>query len=285
MTMTRAPRRASSVAVADPIAPVAPVTTTVGCSAITRVVSVAGPAGGKLRSVKPLISAHRGGEVVAGETAKERYRRAIGMGVDFVELDVRKTRDGVCVIYHDDCTASGRAIKEFAYSELTGELAGEALTYEELLDVAAGRVGLHIDLKETGYETEVVNLALEAGPIEKLVITGGDDTVRNVKDQFPQVRSGLSLGDDLKRVSPWLSPGVRLSELFPGRRVKRSHADFVAVHHQLAELNVLRWSDRRGIEAWVWTVDKERDIARFVKDSRVTTLVTNRPAAALQLRS
>jgi glycerophosphoryl diester phosphodiesterase len=235
--------------------------------------------------MKPLISAHRGGSVVDGETAKERYRRAISLGVDFVEFDVRKTKDGVCVICHDDSTLSGRLIHDFAYSELTAELAGEALTYEELLGIAGGRVGLHLDLKETGYEAEVVNLALAAGPLGRLVITGGDATVRNVKEQFPHVRAGLSLGDDLKHISPWLAPDVRLSELFPGRRIERSHADFVAAHEQLAGLNVLRWCDRRGMDAWVWTVDEERDIARFLNDSRVATLITNRPEVALRLRS
>jgi glycerophosphoryl diester phosphodiesterase len=235
--------------------------------------------------VRTLVSAHRGGGIVDGETAKERYLRAIGLGVDFVEFDIRKTRDGVCVICHDDCTASGRAISEFAYHDLTDELAGEAMTFEELLGIAGGRVGLHLDLKETGYEAEVVNLALAAGPLDRLVITGGDATIRNVKEQFPHVRAGLSLGDDLKHVSAWLAPGVRLSELFPGRRIRRSHADFVAVHHQLAELNVLRWAHRHGVDAWVWTVDDERDIARFVNSSRVATLITNQPAVALRLRS
>ncbi len=233
----------------------------------------------------PLISAHRGGSAVQGEPATERYRRAIGLGVDFVEFDVRKTRDGVCMIFHDDCTASGRAIRDFTYEELKGELAGEAMTFEELLDVASGHVGLHLDLKETGYEAEVVNLALGAGPLDKLVITGGDATIRNVKEQFPQVRAGLSLGDELKRVSPWLAPDLRLSELFPGRRIERSHADFVAAHHQLADLNVLRWCYRHAIDAWVWTVDEERDIARLMKSSRVATLITNRPEIALRFRS
>lgn len=247
--------------------------------------SVQSTAGGKLLSVKPLISAHRGGSLVAGETARQRYRRAVELGVDYVEFDVRKTKDGVSVVCHDDCTASGRPIRQFAYRDLTEELAGEALTLEELLGIAGGRVGLHLDLKETGYEADVVPLAISAGPLDRLVITGADATIRNVKEQFPHVRAGLSLGEDFKGVSPWLAPGVRLSELLPGRRITRSHADSVAVHHQLAELNVLRWCHRRGIPAWVWTVDEERDIARFMKDPRVAVLITNRPEIALRLRS
>lgn len=223
--------------------------------------------------------------MVDGETARDRYRRVIDLGVDFVEFDVRSTKDDVCVICHDDATASGRSVRDLAYGELAGELAGEALTLEDLLEVTAGRVGLHLDLKEPGYESVVVNLALASCPLDRLVITGGDETIRNVKELFPQVRAGLSLGDDLKRLSPWLAPGMRLGELFPGRRLEASHADFVAVHHQLAELNVLRWCERRGIDAWVWTVDEERDIARLLMNPRVATLITNRPEIALRLRS
>ena len=240
---------------------------------------------GKLLPVTPLISAHRGGEVVDGESALDRYRRAIAHGADFIEFDVRRTRDDISVVCHDDRTVSGRIVRECLHRDLVEELAGEALTLEELLNLVSGRVGLHMDLKETGYESDVVEAALFAVSRDKLVITGADDVIRNVKERFPEVTAGLSLGDDLKHVSPWLAPSVRLSELFPGRRIERSHADFVAAHHQLAELNVLRWCARRGIPVWVWTVDEERDIARFLRDPRVTALITNRPDVAMRIRS
>ena len=247
--------------------------------------SFPGPAGGKLLRVKTLISAHRGGRVVAGETAKERYLRAIDLGVDFIEFDVRRTRDGVSVVCHDDRTASGRVVRELAHGDLVQELAGEALTLDELLQLAGTRVGLHLDLKETGYESDVVSSALAAVGRGRLVITGGDQAIRNVKDLFPDVTAGLSLGDDLKRVAPWLAPGVRWSELFPSGRIERSRADLVAAHQQLADLNVLRWCSRRDIPLWVWTVDDERDIARYLEDPRVATLITNRPEVAMRIRS
>jgi glycerophosphoryl diester phosphodiesterase len=242
-------------------------------------------AGGKLLSVKPLISAHRGGPVVYGQSAADRYRHAIALGVDYVEFDVRKTKDRVSVIYHDDCTVSGRPIREFAYRDLTEELGGEALTFDELLEMAAGRVGLHLDLKETGYEAEIVNRALAVSPLDRLVITSGDKAVGSIKEQFPEVRVGLSLGDELPGAPPWVRLRVRLSEAFPGRRLERCHADFVAVHHQLAEINVLRHCSRHGIPAWVWTVDEEAAIGRFMTDERVAALITNRPEVALRLRS
>lgn len=237
-----------------------------------------------MTTLVPLISAHRGGQIVDGVPAADRYRHAIELGVDFVEFDVRRTRDGVTVIYHDDRTASGRAVRELTHRELADELGPEALTFDQLLDVAAGRVGLHLDLKEAGYEAAIVRAALDRSPLDRLVITSGDAVIRTIKEQFPQVRAGLSIGEDIDGLSPWLKLRVRLSELFPRGRLERSHADFLAVHRQLAGLTVLRFCESRGVPAWVWTVDDEPEIARFLADPRVTTLITDRPDIALRLR-
>jgi glycerophosphoryl diester phosphodiesterase len=233
--------------------------------------------------MRHLVSAHRGGQVATGETAAERYRRAIELGVDFVEFDVRRTCDGVTVICHDDCTASGRVVREFAYSELTDELGAEAMTFDELLDVAAGRVGLHLDLKEPGYEVEVVRAALDRCPVARLVITSGEHEIRAIKQEYPEVRVGLSIGDDVRGLAPWLKLRMRLSELFPRARLERSRADFVAVHQQLADLSMLRYCASHGLPAWVWTVDDEPSMARYLADPRVSTLITNRPDLAMRL--
>src|SRR5258708_2345486 len=183
--------------------------------------------------MKALISAHRGGFALDGVPAAERYHRAIELGVDFVEFDVRKTRDGAMVIFHDDRTPSGREVHGLTHRELAEELGPEAMTLDELLDVAAGRVGLHLDLKETGYEGEVVRAALDRCPVERLVITSGDEAIRTIKERFPHVRAGLSIGEEIDRLAPWVKLRVRLSELFPRGPLEPSHADFLAVHPQL----------------------------------------------------
>lgn len=249
--------------------------------------------------MSPFISAHRGNCGVAGLPAAERYDRAIELGVDYVELDVRRTADGVYVNYHDHVTPSGHPIGSLKYSDLKAAVGAELLTLAELLDVVAGRAGLHIDLKEPGYEAEIVNrvLAGEArsrpipipsapsGEGSVVVTTGEVESIRTIKEQFPAVRAGLTLGADMKDAHAWARVRERLDELFPGPRLKRSHADFVAAHQHLARVRLLRYCARRRMAAWVWTVDQEAEIARFMADPRVTTLITNRPDIALRFRS
>ena len=248
--------------------------------------------------MSPFISAHRGNCGVAGLPTAERYDRAIRLGVDYVELDVRRTADGVYVNHHDHATPSGRPIGSVKYADLKAELGAELLTLAELLDVVAGRAGLHIDLKEPGYEAEMVSLVLAAkagsrpippsrpsGEGRVVVTTGAVESIRTIKEQFPAVRAGLTLGADMKDAHAWVRVRERLGELFPGPRLKRSRADFVAAHQQMARIRLLRYCARRRIPVWVWTVDQEAEIARFMADPRVTTLITDRPDVALRLRA
>jgi len=231
-----------------------------------------------------LIDAHRGECGIPGLPAAERYRRAISMGVDFVEVDVRRSVDGVYLNYHDERTPSGRAVRRLTYAALEQELEAELMKVNEVMDLVDGRVGLHVDVKETGDEAAVVRL-IEAGCAHSpVVFTGGDDSIRAIKETFPTVCAGLTLGEDLEGTPPWRYLRVRLTELFPGVRLRRSHADFAAVHQRLAGIRVLEHCARVHMPGWVWTGYDEVNIARFMHDPRVAVLITNRPDIALTIR-
>jgi glycerophosphoryl diester phosphodiesterase len=52
--------------------------------------------------MRPVIGGHRGAAGLAPENTLPSFRRALELGVRMVELDVRLTRDGVAVCFHDD---------------------------------------------------------------------------------------------------------------------------------------------------------------------------------------
>src|SRR5690349_23894230 len=59
---------------------------------------------------RPLIIAHRGHSIAVPENTLEAYRRAIELGVEMIECDVNRTKDGELVMIHDwtlDRTTSG----------------------------------------------------------------------------------------------------------------------------------------------------------------------------------
>lgn len=231
-----------------------------------------------------LIDAHRGECGIPGLPAADRYSRAISMGVDYVEIDVRRSADGVYVNYHDERTPSGRTVRELSYTALKQELDAALLKVDQVMELVDGQVGLHVDVKEVGDEAAVVRLIQSGCAHSPIVFTGADDSIRAIKETFPTVCAGLTLGEDLEGAPPWRYLRVRLSELFPGVRLRRCHADFTAVHQRLAGIRVLDYCTRKHMPAWVWTVDEELNIARFMHDPRVAVLITNRPDIALRFR-
>ena len=235
--------------------------------------------------MSPLISAHRGSCGPEELPEAERYSRAIDLGVDYVELDVQRTSDGVYVNYHDDAVPSGRPVDSLTFRDVKRELGAEVLNLDDLLDLVAGRVGLHVDLKGRGYEPAIVHAVLARVDPQGFVVTTGEvQSIRTIKEQFPSVRAGLTLGTDMTNAHAWATMTERLAELFPGPRLKASHADFVAAHRQLARIRLLRYCARMRLDAWVWTVDDQEEIRHFMADPRVTTLITNRPDIALKFR-
>lgn len=71
----------------------------------------------------PLIIAHRGASAEKPENTLAAFRRALALRVDGIELDVRVTRDGVPVVFHDDTlrrlTGIGGTVAGRTWRELT----------------------------------------------------------------------------------------------------------------------------------------------------------------------
>lgn len=216
----------------------------------------------------------------------EAYARALQTGAEFVEFDIRRTADGELAAFHDPRTRQGEALAAISYPRLC-ELAGYPVPrVADLMTLIAGKATGHLDLKDTGGEETVVEMALEIlGPGNFVVTTLEDESVTAIKARFPAVPAALSLGRDLRELPRARWAAVRLSELFPLRRLRACRADWVAVHRRLAAAGVLARCHRAGIKAMVWTVDEDAEIRRWLADPRVAVLITNRPGDAVAMRT
>jgi glycerophosphoryl diester phosphodiesterase len=235
----------------------------------------------------PLISAHRGGSERHPPATYEAYADAVRSGAEFAELDVRRLVDGTLVVFHDARVRRlGPALPGLRYRELC-DLAGyEVPRVPDVLRlIAAGGLGAHLDLKEVGYEGDVVELA-ERFVGDRYVATSLEDvSIRTLTTRYPSARVALSLGRDVGELSWAAALAVRRREAFPGRRLRECAAGGIAMHQHLARLRLLSVVRSRGLESWVWTVDDDRLMRRFLTDPRVTVLVTNRPRRAVELRA
>ena len=134
------------------------------------------------------ISAHRGGGEGAPAGTSEAYRAAPATGAEYAEFDIRRTADMQLVVYHDAAAGSGQALADISYAGLC-ELAGQAVPLAaDVMRLIAGKAIGHLDLKETGGEDVIIELALEIlGPGNFVATTLEDASVAAIKGRFPGV--------------------------------------------------------------------------------------------------
>jgi glycerophosphoryl diester phosphodiesterase len=112
---------------------------------------------------------HRGAAGHAPENTLAAVRRGIELGVDFVEIDVRRTADGALVALHDPTvnrTTNGKGrVDSLSLRDLRAFDAGggeRIPTVEEVLEIASGQTGLMIELKTAGVASSTVHTVQKA---------------------------------------------------------------------------------------------------------------------------
>lgn len=140
------------------------------------------------------VIGHRGAAGLEPENTLRSYRRAIEIGVDYVETDVYLTKDKRLVCIHDrtvDRTTNGKGpVEEKTFDEVRKLDAGKGEkvpTLREVLKVIKGKTKIHIELKGAGTPKPVVETVREMGMLGDVVITSGDtDRLKEVKSLCPE---------------------------------------------------------------------------------------------------
>ena len=208
------------------------------------------------------------------EYTLDAFESAIKLGVDMVEFDVRKTLDNKLIVYHDS-EIEGKELAKTNYDELQliADSKGFRIpTFLEVIKLCHNRVFMDIEIKEVGYEYRIVKLVQKYLNYEEYSIKSFYDvTPYRVKLIDPNITVGLLLGRDDADFK------MRCNEIFPGRRLKACHADFVSPYPAL----MLCWFTRRmnhaGFPVYVWTVNNKFMTKFFIKHSKIAGLITDRP--------
>ena len=136
---------------------------------LATVVFMSGFATGKTLPIKPpkhggvYVVAHRGAHLTIPENTIPAYKKAIELGVDFVEIDVRMTKDHHFISCHNENinkytvgNTPGK-ISEMTLAQIESLDIGSRIgpqwkgthipTFKEILDLCKGKVGIYLDLK------------------------------------------------------------------------------------------------------------------------------------------
>jgi glycerophosphoryl diester phosphodiesterase len=226
-----------------------------------------------------MVAAHRGVAAGAAENTIAAFTNAIDVGADMVEFDVRRTRDGELIAFHD-AVAGGVPVSGLTRDEIEAAAGVRPPLLAEVLRVCAGRIRLDVELKEDGYVTDVMTVLREGFDPAQLVVTSFlPAVVAQAKRAFPEVKTGLLVGEG----GPVTDLPARLRELFPVDLARRVRADYLAPHYRLAALGVMRRAAAAGLPCLLWTVNSPDLIRRYAADPRVAVIITDVAAQAVSI--
>ncbi len=114
-----------------------------------------------------VIVGHRGIPAKELENTLQSVEKALQVGVDIVEVDLQKTRDGILVLSHDESLERTFGekinIRQASWEELSKVKKGQyrVARLEEVLELVKGRVGLFLEIKHPEDAFAVAKLVEE----------------------------------------------------------------------------------------------------------------------------
>jgi glycerophosphoryl diester phosphodiesterase len=241
----------------------------------------------------PLLIAHRGGSGLAPENTLPAFLNGSGRwAADMIELDVRATADGRCVVLHDtlvDRTTNG-----------TGPVA--AMTFTQVRELDAGYRftadgGVTFPFRDTGVRIPTIEEVFEALPSIRITVevkAGAAqaplfEAIRRFDARDRVIAAGMydrnrslfgtydgAISGSLEELKPfWMRHRIGLGWL------RAPKCDVVQIPEvwngrRLVTPRLARDLHRHGIPLHVWTINEPADMHRLL-DWGIEGLITDRP--------
>ena len=228
--------------------------------------------------IKTKIFAHRGASgLVPFENTIEAFLKAIELKCDGIELDVRQTKDEIIIINHNP-DIGGLIIKDHTFNTLNKkalELGYKIATLDETLELCRNKIFLDIEVKETGFEQKLITMVNQYLDYNQFFIRSFiEDVIIKAKEIDPNIKTVLLIST--KKISKIFSV------IFPNKKIERTKCDVISPHYKLVRLRFIKRMHKQNIPVSIWTVNKEKDIYRFIKKD-VDYIITNYPNKAIAI--
>ncbi len=211
------------------------------------------------------IIAHRGASFFEPENTPRSIKRAMDMGADMVEVDVRLSKDGKLVVIHDatvDRTTNGSGyIKDmslFELKKLDAGLGEQIPTLEEVIELVKDKISLVVEIKIPTIEDRVVETIQEKGLKDVLVTSFYHRVVKNVGNLDPSIETGIIFACQPLRA--W-------------KMALDAGSDVIFPRHEFVDVNMVENAHKYGIFVYPWTIDdpgKAKDLIKLGVDGIVT---------------
>jgi glycerophosphoryl diester phosphodiesterase len=236
------------------------------------------------------IVAHRGVYSEAPENTIPAFQRAIELGADAVELDVRLMSDGVPVVYHyfylDEITALSGPIFNYTWKQLQGlrhfkNGLFSIPTLHQVLETIGGKTGLEIEIKGPESEaSEKVATVLRQFKHwwETIEVTSYEPMLLfDIRQRCPNLATDL--------LFPLSEGWMKLDVVtyLAIHRAKLAQARAVHLHPTQLSLEVVTSIRQQGIEVHSWDINDEQSL-NSIWELKIPRICTDKLLEALAFR-
>lgn len=224
----------------------------------------------------PAIISHRGAAGLAPPNTLVGIRRALEYDIDGIELDVRRTRDGTLVLFHDPvldwATDRHGRVEDTRWEDLaSARIDGEPIPKltEALAMVADADVELFLEAKRVGYTGAILDRVEAYGLRDALVLTSPKPAALG-----PAGDAGLPTG------LVGIAPNPELLDT-----ASAVDATFVSTHYVPSAYSwFVEAAHEKGLQAGIWHLMETEGSLAAASAANPDFLTTNRPDLAVELR-
>ncbi|MFT5666613.1 MAG: glycerophosphoryl diester phosphodiesterase [Vicingaceae bacterium] len=241
---------------------------------------------------KPLVIAHRGASGLVPENTLVAFEKAIEIGVDRIEMDLRQTLDGVVIVLHDKTlkrTTNGwGSARKMSMTKIQRYSAGSWFHYDyssekvpsfrQVLELVKGRTKLLLEIKDGspyhhGIEKNVIALINEYDAQDWCIVQSFNDKVLKNFRALPGLNSDVQkLFEIVIPVAPFIG-----GSQFTYKSLRNyDFAQEVNVNFKNVTPMVVRKVHKIGKKINVWTVNDDFDLRLFV-EMGVDGIITDYP--------
>ncbi len=203
------------------------------------------------------------------ENTLEAFERAIALGVDGIETDVRLSRDGRPVLFHDRLTADGREVAELTAGELAAAAGYPVPTLEEAFALSSS-ILWNVEIKTPAALPAVFSLVERSARSHRVLVTS---FWHSLVSPFTRISgSGIECGL-VVACRPATFEGF--AGLFP-----HDGGIWTAVwSYEVLDPGLLDQAVSLGMRNYVYGVESE-DEHRRAAELQLTGIITDRPELA-----
>jgi len=213
------------------------------------------------------IIAHRGASFYEPENTLRSIKRAIQMNADFIEVDVRLSKDDELVIMHDAdvsrTTNFTGLVKDLNLQELKKLDAGmgeKIPTLEEVINLVKNKTGLVVEIKEPGTEEMVIEKIMENKLNNTIITSFYHKTVQNIRHKYPDIDAGII----------FVGQPINIAQL-----ASAANANIIFPSYRYMDGDLVKDAQKNGLRVYPWAIDDPQIFKEFV-NMGVDGIVTNK---------